>query len=694
MRTIFFKEIKSYFNSFSGYLFLTFFLISEGLYHYIYNYTYASADYPYTLEATSLLLIFFLPVICVRVFAHEKRLGTDRLLLTSPVSKTGIVIAKYCASLVLIFAGCVLISFHPFVMSLYGEVNLRAAYWGLLAFALFAAAMLAVGMFVSSLFSGELVAGIVTFACMMFVALLDPFIEMLRGYGMELPSGISPLSHLHEGLAGRASLSDVIYFLILVLIFITATVFALSSSKKDSNSREKLKTGGFYAGLLVVMIVLNLLVGALDIHVDLTAGGLYSLEDTTVEYLKGFGDSVTITYITGENEEEKVFSDIMQGFTDNCDNLEYVVALEGESLALIKNRNISSQFGSGFLVEDHDTGLERFVDIGDMIISQLDPESMAYKITGVDFEGRILSALSYVEGSSRPLVKLLTGHGEEQLSSGFVAVLDREGIDHDFVSLVTGGDLVGCDTLVIYAPASDIAESEYDTILEYLLRGGKIMIFIDSSVGSLPNIESLMRHYGIDSDAGYVIEENDSGHYLSGDKLELLPDVLPCAITEDIRKGSMILCPYASPLFIRSNLSDALTVTPILTTTEEALITSFNEGGEEREEVSGPFYIGIASREDYSDSYSEMIVFSTPYMAADMLLWSGPYANERLTVSAVRELTPYQSPVLAPVKNVENATLAVTAQESTLIGVLYIGLIPAAVLLFGVLNLLRRRKKA
>ena len=695
MRTIFSKEIKSYFNSFSGYLFLAMFLVSEGLYHYIYNYVYASADYPYTLEASSLLLIFFLPVICVRIFAHERKLGTDRLLMTSPVSTVGIVLAKYFAAFTLVLAGSALISFHPFVISEYGEVNLRSSYWALFVFVLFAAAMLAVGMFISSLFSGELVAGIVTFACMMFVSLLDPFIEMLRGYGIELPVGVSPLSHLHEGLAGRASLGDVVYFLILVLIFITATVISLSASRKDRDTRTKLAITGFYAGLALIGVALNLLVAALDIHVDLTAGGLYSLEDTTVEYLESLKDHIVVTYITGENEEEKVFSDIMEGFTDVCDNIEYVVALEGDSLALVKNKNISSQFGSGFLVTDEDTGLEKFIDIGEMIISTLDYSTLSYKITGVDLEGRMLSALSYVQGTSRPVVKLLTGHGEEELASGFVTILDREGIDHENVSLSTSGSLEGCDALVIYAPISDISEEEYNTILEYLLDGGKIMIFADPSAGSLPNIESLMRHYGIDIDTSEIVQENDGEHYLSGNNLELLPDLCDGALSSDIRKGSMIVCPYASPLYIRSNISDKLTVTPILATSEDSVTLRYDQDTDsELKTADGPFYLGIKSRETYDDGYSEMIVYSGAYIVSDMFLWNGPYANERLAVASIRELTPYQSPVLAPVKNVENSILAVTSQESTLIGVLYIGLFPAAILILGGLNLIRRRNSA
>ncbi|MCR4721820.1 MAG: Gldg family protein [Lachnospiraceae bacterium] len=695
MKTIYSKEIKSYFNSFSGYLFLVFFLISEGLYHYIYNYIYASADYPYTLEASSLLLIFFLPIICVRMFAQERKLGTDRLIFTSPVSVSKTVLAKYLASLSMVLAGCVLISYHPLVMSGYGEVNLKSAYWGLFVFALFVSAMMSLGMFVSSLFSAELVAGIVTFAVMMFVSLLDPFIEMLRGYGIELPTGISPLSHLHEGLAGRASLTDVAYFLILNLIFLTATVVAVRSGKNDKNSRERLKNAGLYAALTVALICFNLLANCLDIHVDLTVGGLYSLENSTVEYLEDFKDRVTVTYVTGENDEEKVFSDIMEGFTDACDNIEYVVATEGESLALIGNKGLTSQFGSGFLVEDHDTGLEKFVDIGEMIISTMDYNTLAYKITGVDFEGRMLSALSYVEGSTRPEVKLLTGHGEEELSQGFVAVLDREGLGHGFVSPASEENLDGCDALVIYAPVKDLTEDEYDAVLEYLLRGGSVMIFTDPSAGSLPNLESLMRHYGIDSDPGKMIGENDPEHFTSASSMELLPILCDGALETDIRKGSMIVCPYASPIRMRSNIGENVEVTPILKTSDEATVIWYAEDDEtERETENGPFYVGIKSRETYADGTdSEMIVYSSPYLASDMFLWNGPYVNERLTVASIMELAPYKSPVLAPVKNVENAVLALSSQESTLIGILYIGLIPAVIFIGGCLRLMRRRKR-
>ena len=157
----------------------------------------------------------------------------------------------------------------------------------------------------------------------------------------------------------------------------------------------------------------------------------------------------------------------------------------------------------------------------------------------------------------------------------------------------------------------------------------------------------------------------------------------------------MIVCPYASPLYIRSNISDKLTVTPILATSEDSVALRYDQDTDsEVKTADGPFYLGIKSQETYDDGYSEMIVYSGAYIVSDMFLWNGPYANERLAVASIRELTPYQSPVLAPVKNVENSILAVTSQESTLIGVLYIGLFPAAILILGGLNLIRRRNSA
>jgi len=695
MKTIWLKEIKSYFNSMTGYVFLAVFLFAEGIYHYIYNYVYLSADYPYALEGLGLVFIFIVPLFSMRTFAHERKKGTLVMLVSSPVSSFKIVLAKYLANLSVFFLGCLVISVHPIIMSGFGEVNMAASYWALFIFFLMGAGVLALGMFISVLCPGELVAGIVTFACMTLIAVADPFFEMLRGKSIPVPYGIMPLERMEDALGGKASTADVIYFLILILTFVILSVIFLERPQRyRKGNGTNIPAAVTVVIVLCSVILINLCADTFKLERDLTVGGLYSLSDESEQFLDGLTDEVSITYYTGENGEEKVITDIIEKMADVADNLSFKVATEGESLAYIANKGEESQFNSGFLVENHANGLSKYVDIGEILVSSIDYETLSYRITGLDLEGRLVSAISFVTDPNRPVIGLLTGHGEEEISSGILALIQREGIESRNISLLAGDDLTGFDAIVLNAPATDISDSEYDAILEYLLEGGKALVITDGQMDKMPNFDALVLHYGVETQPGSVIREGNSSYCAAGNDYEIFPSILDSAVTKDISKSEVIVFPYASPLYIKNNLREELSVIPLLETSEEAFLSDPSTGDdiEESKEVLGSYYVGVDAREDYPNgTYSEMIIFSTPYMSSDMFLWGGPFVNAQLLSASLKALAPYESPVLAPVKNVETATLVISSNTATLIAILYIALIPILVLLLGALNLWRRR---
>ena len=97
MFAIFKREIRSYFQTVVGCLFIAAVLALYGLYFYAYNLRSGSPYVSYSLSAVSFIVMIAVPVLTMRSFAEERHTKTDQLMLTSPVPLGKIVFGKYLA---------------------------------------------------------------------------------------------------------------------------------------------------------------------------------------------------------------------------------------------------------------------------------------------------------------------------------------------------------------------------------------------------------------------------------------------------------------------------------------------------------------------------------------------------------------------------------------------------------------------
>lgn len=92
------KEVKTYFLSPIGYVFIGTFLILSSIFFYLFVFQYQSVEYSRLFYYTSELLTFTMPLLTMSMFAGERKNGTDTLLYTSSRSITSIVIRKIFSS--------------------------------------------------------------------------------------------------------------------------------------------------------------------------------------------------------------------------------------------------------------------------------------------------------------------------------------------------------------------------------------------------------------------------------------------------------------------------------------------------------------------------------------------------------------------------------------------------------------------
>ncbi len=166
MLAIYKRELKSYFTSMMGYVFVAFVLVVVGIYFAAYNLN----AYPligYTLYNVTFLFLILVPILTMRSLAEEQRNKTDQLLYTSPVSLLGIVIGKFLALISVFGIPVLVICFYPQILGQYGTVNMPMSYLAIFGFFLLGCAYIAIGMFISSITESQIIAAVISFVVLM-----------------------------------------------------------------------------------------------------------------------------------------------------------------------------------------------------------------------------------------------------------------------------------------------------------------------------------------------------------------------------------------------------------------------------------------------------------------------------------------------------------------------------------------------
>jgi len=144
-------ELRSYFNSLTAYVFGAFLLAFVGIGSLLYNIQAAVSNFEFVLSFGSLVFVVIVPILTMRIISEERKLKTDQLLYSLPITTAQVVVGKYLALLAVYIIPLCIISIYPLIFSQYGDVYLLTAYGSILAFFIMGSALIAVGIFISSL---------------------------------------------------------------------------------------------------------------------------------------------------------------------------------------------------------------------------------------------------------------------------------------------------------------------------------------------------------------------------------------------------------------------------------------------------------------------------------------------------------------------------------------------------------------
>jgi ABC-2 type transport system permease protein len=239
------KELRAYFHSPIAYLVMTVYVTIMGFVFYSSTAFYVVQTFrmqamggmgappmnlneniirPVLAGVLTVVLLFLIPLITMRLYAEEKRSGTIELLLTSPLTDLEIILGKFLGALVL-YLGLLVLTFLYFgVLFIYGNPNARPLGANALGLLLYGAALLALGMWISTFTKNQIIAGAVGLAAFLILYLLD-WVTAYSSSGVgRVMSYLALTTHFDNFSKGVIDLSDVTYYASVTVlgIFLTA----------------------------------------------------------------------------------------------------------------------------------------------------------------------------------------------------------------------------------------------------------------------------------------------------------------------------------------------------------------------------------------------------------------------------------------------------------------------------------------
>ena len=706
MTAIYKRELKAYFCSVIGWLYLAVMMAVMGIYFYLLNLLVGYPTISYMLQSVVFLIVFTIPILTMRSLAEERKYKTDQLILTAPISVGKIVMGKYLALVTLFAIPLVLLGITPLILGSVGEFQLGLSYTSLLGFLLYGCLGLAIGLLASSLTESVVVSAILTLVFMFAGYIMSGFSGIISAYGTTAFSAFAVKILNCFDMVGRFDILSSGYFDVgAVIYYITFTAFVLFCVTQSIQKRryafagKGIKMGAYSIFNILVAMMLTILVNIGLNYVpeqytffDVTVNKIFTLTEDTIQYVKNLSRDVTIYVLADDNSKDgdvDLMLKNLQGHSEHI-QVEYVSPIANP---MFYYNYTSAQPSENSLIVV--SGNESMViDYYDLYVFQTDYTTYESEVVGSDIEGQLVSAIMRVTAGDTPKFYMLLGHNELVFDEKFQGALTKENIDYEYIQLNTMDEIPeDADAIVINAPISDYSEDEVDKVLSYLDNGGNAFIIPTWTEENMGNFEQILEYYGVSLVDGVIVETDRSRYYQS--PYNLIPNIIYEDITQSIYDGT-VLAPLSRGLNY-DEYSEDIWYIPFLTTSEDAFsktdmlsLQDFDKGSQD---IDGPFVIGMKiEKPAQSGEISQAVIVATEQMFSEDTDNVVPGYNVKLFGGIIASLAEREISVTVPIKYYEIGNLVFSAETVKVASRIILVIVVACIVLAIYIPLTRRHK--
>lgn len=489
----------------------------------------------------------------------------------------------------------------------------------------------------------------------------------------------------------------------------------LKSRSTRRGSVSLLITVLFIAAVVLLNIVLAAVTDKTPLYLDVTENSSYQLQQETKDYLAEVSKPVDIYVLQKETDFESGDSSnykyyvqankLLHAIENSSDNVTlHYIDLTAEPTFTSPYPQVDWTKSHIALVSSGD--LYRAVDLTDLFT--FDQEQYYYYgytvITAQNVEQAMMTAIINVTTEDKTKVSVLTGQGEQDLSS-FTTLLENNAYEVEEISLLSGTIAEDSEYVIIYDPDVDIDESIYTTLTKWLDNDGKYghnLIYFPNDqhpLSDFPNLNAILADYGMEVQYGYIYENDDNyvipgaNHYLS-----IYDYAEDTTYTDGLRNPSI---PVVMSLTMPVTVTDQTMASPLLQSSEKSFLLPLDLSEEDSADFEPDYQIlngaAIGKHNDGTeDSKNSSVVVIGSYEAVTgNYLSISSYNNAAYFVNLFNTLSERDDvSVIIEGKDPSANELGVTSMNDVVFpSILVRFIIPAAILIAGIIIWIRRRHK-
>lgn len=436
-----------------------------------------------------------------------------------------------------------------------------------------------------------------------------------------------------------------------------------------------------------------------DKSIDISDNNIYGVSKTSKKALNKLDKKVTFKIYAEKDSTDTRIKSFIKKYTALSDKISVKWIDPVLHPAALTKAGVDK---NTIVISCKDTGKTKSVSFDDILVS----DSYSYYTTGsssaseFDGEGQFTSAINSVTSEQTEKIYYTTGHGEATFSDSVTKLFSKNNLTTDEVNLMMTGKIPDdCDLLFMDAPSKDISDDEKTLLLNYLKKGGKVFIILGDSEDETPNLDEVLKEYGMQEADGYIADMQRS---YQGNYYYIFPEITATDDLANNLESEMVLMINAHGLITIDPARDTITTTAFMQTSDNSYAVT------EDKQEEGTYTLGAVATEqitsdDSSDSSSSKDSSSDATKTSRLTVISSESMIDSQitdTYTTLENLDLFMNAVTANFDKTKNVAIKAkslevsnnTMQHAGIISILTIFGIPLVILIYGFMRWWKRRK--